>query len=114
MYGFAFLSRYYLTTARFDEGVLITSRAEPYLDQTTRPDAVASYLESATTILNLRGLFDKSQDYIVRAQGLAQQTGNKFYVYTADFLKLHRLYVQNRFEQGMNQITTMIKEFGDV
>ena len=113
MWSFARLSRYYLVTGRFDEGLLITSRAEPYLDQSTRPDAVVKYLESAASMANLRGMFNKSQDYIVRAQLLAQQTGNNIYLYNAEFLKLHRLYVQNRFEQSMNQIGTMIADLGD-
>lgn len=111
MYCFNRLARYYIITNRFDEGVLLTSRADPYLDQTTRPDTLAYFLETATMLLNLRGLFDKSQTYILRVQALAAQTGNRFYMYTAEFLKLHRLYVQNRFEQSLNQVGAMIKQF---
>lgn len=111
IYAFITLAKFYLNTGRYDEGLLVASRAEPYLDLTTQPNSAANFMIVTGSMLNLRGMFADSEEYDNRMRALSEKTGNSFFLYVVEFLKLHRLYVQNRFEDAMKQVQIIHKEF---
>jgi len=96
---------------KLDEGVLLTQKAAPYLETATDPDKTMFFLIHSSMILNLRGKFDRTQNYIERMQDIATKLNNPLYLVMVDLVKLHKFYVQNKFNQGQNHIKSMLATF---
>jgi len=103
----------YTTANMFDEVYQLTIQAEPYLDKSTLIDDKAFFLYVSAYGLNLRGHFDRAQNYIQRLRVIAEQTNNDQYLFMAEFVKGQALYVQNRFSQAKNNIISMKATFND-
>jgi DNA-binding winged helix-turn-helix (wHTH) protein/tetratricopeptide (TPR) repeat protein len=94
-----------------DEGVLLTEKASAYLNTATNPDKVLYFLMNSSMILNLRGLFDRADEYIKRIQNIASELNSPLYQVIGDLMKLHQYYVQNRFTQSKNYVQSMLATF---
>ena len=96
-----------LARSMLDDGVRVATNAEPYLLKSTAVHEQACFILATSTILNLRGYFDWSQQQIDRMKQIGVETNSDFYPFLAEFLTIHRFYVQNEFEQAMKHVGIM-------
>ncbi|MEZ5496757.1 MAG: winged helix-turn-helix domain-containing protein [Gammaproteobacteria bacterium] len=94
-----------------DEGVLLTEKATSYLKSATKPDKVLYFLMNSSIILNLRGLFDRADEYILQIRQIAEKLNNPLYRVIGGLMKLHQFYVQNDFEQSKKYMDSMLATF---
>lgn len=62
-------------------------------------------------ILNLRGLFDRAEQYSNQLRKLSLESNNSLYEVLSDFTVLHRLYVQHQFAEARSYATAMRARF---
>ncbi len=101
------LNRLNLQRNMLDDGVQVATRAEPWLQNSTSLHEQACFIQATGTILNLRGYFDRSQIYIDRMRAIGLETKSDFYPFLAEFLTVHRLYVQGKFQQAAEHMEIM-------
>jgi DNA-binding winged helix-turn-helix (wHTH) protein len=101
------LSNINLHQNKLDEGVILTQKAAPYLATHQNPSYSIFFMSSSGIILNLRGLFDRSNLYYPEMESIAKEHNNALYFVIIDFLKMHQYYVQNKFKQAKIHLDTM-------
>jgi len=111
MRGFYLLNELNFMVNDLDDGVQVTYRAVDYLDRTTLVHEKAFYLQVSAQILNVRGHFERALDYAARLRELSTNTGNPMYQVISEFIKVHQLYVDQRFADALTHTRTMLAQF---
>ena len=109
--GYRYLNSYNFALNKLDEGVQVAIQGEPYLDQSAASYDQAFFLQYSSLILNLRGMFELSEQYSSRLKALAVESNNSMYEVLSDFTVLHRLYVQEQLTEARAYAQSMRARF---
>lgn len=109
--GYRYLNSHNFSTNQLDEGVQVAIQAEPFLDQSAASYDKAFFLQFSTMILNLRGHFDRAENYSNLLRELALESNNSMYEVLSDFTVFHRYYVQEQFVEARAYAQAMRARF---
>ncbi len=109
--GFLLLNEVNYALNDREAGVQVVRRAAPYLDRASLVHEKAFFYQISAQILNTQGHFERVQDFAARLRDLSTESGNPMYMVLSEFIKVHQLYVAQRFGDALDHTRTMMEQF---